>query len=26
MALTFGLIALAYRLFGRTVLFSRGRG
>jgi len=26
MALTFGLIGLAYRLFGRTVLFSRARG
>jgi iron(III) transport system permease protein len=26
MAMTFGLIALAYRLFGRTVLFSRARG
>lgn len=26
MALTFALIALAYRLFGRTVLFSRARG
>ena len=26
MALTFALIAVAYRLFGRTVLFSRARG
>jgi iron(III) transport system permease protein len=26
MLLTFGLIALAYQLFGRTVLFSRARG
>jgi iron(III) transport system permease protein len=26
MALTFALIAIAYRLFGRTVLFSRARG
>jgi iron(III) transport system permease protein len=26
MAMTFGLIALAYQLFGRTVLFSRARG